>query len=140
MAYFINIKFLKNMENEKLETLPGDNFNGVAKKAKYIASDVLYVNTIVEFDFNGCICLVNASTNLDFLYRDYRNHFIMEWKQIGPNCEEEYSDDIKNELENKQKISDEKAQLEAKKHFEEEAENRAKFIAKTKNIEQKQKT
>jgi hypothetical protein len=98
--------------NFKLNTGAGDHFSGVAEKAKVIAKEK---GIIVEFEFNEIICLVNADTVLDWLYRDYSNAFTMEWKSVGPNCLSEYDDDTKKELNDRQV----KAELKEEKRREE---------------------
>ena len=78
--------------NFKLDTSAGDRFQSVAEKAKLISNQR---GVIVEFEFNGVICLVNPDTVLDWLYRDYCNAYTMEWKSVGPNCLSEYDDETK---------------------------------------------
>ncbi len=68
------------MKNYKLDARAGNNFTDVAEKAKQIANEK---GVTVEFDFNGVQCLVNANTNLEWLYRDYSNSWTMEWKTVG---------------------------------------------------------
>lgn len=93
--------------NYKLEAGIGREFTSVSKQAKEIATEE---NVIVEFEFNECICLVNNSTDLNFLYRDYSNHWTMGWKEIGPDCVAEYSEEVRIELERKNKLSEQKAE------------------------------
>lgn len=92
--------------NFKLESGAGDRFQSVAEKAKSIAA---HRGIIVEFEFNGIICLVNAGTVLDWLYRDYANGYTMEWKSVGPNCMSEYDEDTKKELNDRLVKQEEKA-------------------------------
>ena len=81
--------------NYKLNTGAGDNFSTVAKQAKEIAKSN---KCVVEFDFNGIKCLVKENTVLDWLDRDFTNAFIMDWKEIGPDCKMSYDVDTEIEL------------------------------------------
>lgn len=81
--------------NIKMDTYAGDSFDVVAKKAKNIAVDS---SRSVEFEFNGVICIVNDSTSLEWLYRDYANSWIMGWKAVGPYCTENYSPEVSAEF------------------------------------------
>lgn len=83
------------MSNFKLHTGGGDHFESVAKKAKQIAEER---KLVVEFDFNDVTCLVDSNTVLDWLYSNYCDAHIMEWKTIGPNCPHEYDIDTQIEL------------------------------------------
>jgi hypothetical protein len=76
------------MENYILEALPGNEIRSVSRKAKAISAKL---GRIVKFDFNGIQCLVNAKTNIDWLYRDYLNALTMKWVTIGPNPRNRYS-------------------------------------------------
>jgi hypothetical protein len=109
VARLMNFKHKVKITTYKLETYCGQNFDGVAKKAKEIAFEK---NVTVEFEFNGCICLVNSETNLEHLSLDYSTHWIMEWKTIGPICYVEYPENIKREIDRRKKIRQEKAALE----------------------------
>lgn len=84
------------MSNIIIEPSPGSNFDRVAIEAQSMATE----NKNVEFNFNGIICIVSPATNLTNLLRDYQNSFLMNWKQIGPVCEE-YSEEVKKELHKK---------------------------------------
>jgi hypothetical protein len=81
--------------------------------------------TEVEFDFNGVVVVVNQDSNEHQLSRDYMNSHIMNWKEIGPDTVDEYSDRLKTELANRrakrieleveqQRIYDEKQELKRK--------------------------
>lgn len=83
------------MKTITLDTFAGDTFGNVAKLAKE-TSENFSVN--VEFDFNGIKCIVNKNTNLDYLHRDYTHAYILNWKEIGPNCEKKYSIDIEDDI------------------------------------------
>ena len=104
------------MKTFKLDTNCGNTFDSVAQKAKQIAIEK---GVTVEFDFNGVQCLVNANTNLEWLYRDYSNYWIMEWKTVGADCIEKYSAEVQVDFEKRSKIKEEK-------RANEEAEYRAK--------------
>ena len=117
--------------NYKLDTSWGKDFSSTAKEAKIIAIEE---DTIVEFEFNGCICLVDENTNLKNLLRDYHNHWMMGWETIGVNCVDEYSDEIQDELERKQKIAEEKQRLASIEYQRKDKEKKDIFIEKTKDI------
>lgn len=117
--------------NYKLDTSLGNSFPKIAKEAKEIA---LEKNIIVEFDFNGCTCLVNSTTNLEWLLRDYYNHWIMDWKIIGPDCVAEYSNEVKTELENREKLGEEKRELERIEYQKKEDAEKLIFKEKTKDV------
>lgn len=78
-----------------LETLPGDKFINVAKKAKAVA---ITKQAYVGFNFNGIECRVDEDTNLDWLWRDYLNAHTMDWEKVGPFCDEEYTAEVQAEL------------------------------------------
>jgi hypothetical protein len=117
--------------NYKLDTSIGNDFNTVAKKAKEIAIEK---NVIAEFEFNECICLVNSTTNLEWLFRDYMNHWTMDWKTIGTDCVSEYSDEVKAELEKRNKLKEEKRELKQIEHKKKEDAERLAFTLKTKDV------
>lgn len=117
--------------NYKLRTGAGDSFNNVSANAKDIANDR---NFTVEFDFNGVKCLVNSTTNLEWLYRDYCNSWIMKWKEVGADCVEDYSDEIKLELKRREDIAEEKRKKEEVAYKERELEQRSMFEEKVKNV------
>jgi hypothetical protein len=119
--------------NYKIDTTVtlGNDFNTITKNAKEIA---LEKNVIVEFDFNGCTCLVNSSTNLEYLFRDYLNHWIMDWKTIGPDTVVEYSNEVKSELKKRNKLAEEKRELERIEYQEKEDAEKLLFTEKTKDI------
>lgn len=58
------------MKTYKLDARAGSNFFAVSDAAKQIA---VTNSCIVEFIFNEITCLVDSNTNLDLLYRDYKN-------------------------------------------------------------------
>lgn len=118
--------------NYKLKTSIGNDFTTVSEEAKQIATDK---KTTVEFEFNECICLVNSTTNLDLLYRDYMNHWIMDWKQIGADCVEEYSTDVKVELEKRKKARQEKSDLQQIEYKKKEDAERLAFSNKTAGVQ-----
>ena len=117
--------------NYKVDTSIGNDFNIVAKKAKEIAIEK---NVIAEFEFNGCICLVNSTTNLEWLFRDYMNHWTMDWKTIGTDCVSEYSDEVKVELEKRNKLKEQKRELEQIEYKKKEDAERLAFTLKTKDV------
>jgi len=118
--------------NYKLEANWGMNFHQVSEKAKQIATEK---SVVVEFEFNGCICLVNSNTNLDWLYRDYCNNWTMEWKQVGADCVAEYSSDVKAELEKRNKLAEEKAEAQRIEYKKKDDAEKLAFTEKTKGVE-----
>ena len=120
------------MENYKLDARAGDNFDDVAKKAKQIAKEK---GVTVEFDFNGVQCLVNANTNLEWLYRDYSNSWTMEWKTVGADCVEKYSVEVQTEFEKRSKINAEKRAKEYAEYRAKEAKEKKEFETKVQGIE-----
>ena len=120
------------MKNIKLNTGAGDNFTNVAKEAKRLATSE---KKLVEFDFNGILCVVSNETNLNYLYRDYCNAHIMSWNTIGHDCVNEYSEETEQELNRRRTAYEEAAELESKKYREEEAKKQLSFFEKIKNEE-----
>lgn len=118
--------------NYKLEASVGNNFTTVAEKAKEIATARM---TVVEFDFNEVVCLVNQKTNLEWLYRDYSNAWTMEWKIVGPDCLLEYNKKTQLELEKRTKINDEKRAKEDEEYRKKEAIEKEAFELKVVGIE-----
>lgn len=118
--------------NYKLNTKAGNNFSAVSEKAKQIATEK---NIVVEFEFNGIICLVNKNTNLDWLYRDYSNSWTMDWKTVGPRCLAEYEPAIQAEFERRTKIKEEKRAKDEAEYKVKERKERIAFEEKTKDIE-----
>jgi len=110
------------MANLKLETGGGDTYSKVAEKAKQMARETL----TVEFEFNGVTNLVTKNTNLDWLWRDYSNSWVMGWKTVGPNCVENYSPEVQKEYDEKKAAQDKKEEahrkeIEAKDKIEQDA-------------------
>lgn len=120
------------MENYKLDANAGNNFIDVSKKAKQVAIEK---KVIVEFDFNQVCCLVNASTNLDWLYRDYSNSWTMGWKTVGPGCIEKYSPEVQADFENKAKIREEKQANQEAEYRAKEAKEKKEFESKVRGVE-----
>lgn len=124
------------METVKLKTSPGDDFEKVAKDAKTIA---INQNVDVEFDFNGIICKVYIKTDLKYLYRDYLNAHLMNWKTVGDLCFDEYPPDLKAQLKVKQDESSERQRLKTEAYRKKEAEEKKQFQKLIKGIEFKVK-
>ena len=99
----------------------GNTFDEVAEQAKIIASEKDFKHDAVEFEFNGAICLVDKNTSLERLWRDYSNHFIMDWETVGPDCPEYYSQEVQAELDRRNNIAKEK---EAQRQSEANAKNK----------------
>lgn len=117
------------MKNIKLETGIGDTFSKTAEKAKTLS---ILRKSNIEFDFNGIIVMVSAYTDLNHLYRDYNNSFIMGWKTIGPLCSTVYSLDTERELKRRRKEQEER---QAKESEEWHLKQRTKYNEKVNGIE-----
>lgn len=121
--------------NYKLETGAGDHFQKVAERAKEIASMENFKGDAVEFDFNGVKCVVNKTTNLEWLWRDYTNAHRMDWKVIGADCVPFYEPEVQAELERRNKEAEEKQEQQRKEWEAKDKAEREAFEAKTKGIE-----
>jgi len=110
----------------------GGNFDSVSNKAKLIA---INKQAVVQFEFNGVICLVDGNTNLEWLYRDYSNSWTMEWKTVGPDCLCDYTEETQAELERRTKIKQEKAAIERAEYYAKEQKERLAFENSVKGIE-----
>lgn len=119
------------MNNEILNTDAGNNFSSVAEKAKQIATER---NNNVEFDFNGIKCIVSASTNLEWLYRDYSNAWTMEWKEVGPDCVIHYDTATIDELTKRNAEKEAKYAQQRKESELIEQKERAAFLEKTSHV------
>ena len=117
--------------NYKLDTMAGSVFSNVAEKAKNIATEK---QVTVEFEFNGITCLVDETTNLDWLYRDYSNGHIMEWGTVGSNCVAEYDDGTKEELQRRNVESELRAEQRRAEMKRKEDEERTLFNKKVEDI------
>lgn len=118
--------------NYKLLTSAGYTFDRVAAKAKEIASEK---NVIVEFEFNGVVCLVSKDTDLGWLYRDYSNSWTMEWKTVGYDCTPFYDDETQKELERRTKIEEEKEAERSRQYKIKEDKERAAFEEKIQGLQ-----
>ena len=118
--------------NYKLETMAGDDFTNVSKKAKEIATNQ---KTIVEFEFNGVVCLVDNETNIDWLHRDYSNSWTMKWKKVGPNCKSKYDINTRLLLNKRKKIEELKSAKRQEIYRRKEEKEQSQFAKKTKGIE-----
>lgn len=114
-----------------LKTSAGNTFDSVSKEAK----DLTDKHELVEFKFNEVICLVNKDTNLNWLYRDYSNSWTMGWKQVGPDCLENYEPEVQKEFEEKTAIRQEESRKRQEQYDKEEKEQREACEEKTKGIE-----
>lgn len=119
------------MSNLKLRTGAGDTYSEVAKLAKEKARETL----MVEFEFNGVTNFVTKDTNLDWLWRDYCNAWIMQWKTVGPICLEHYPANIQKELETKTAARDKKCEEKRKEYEAKEKIERETTESKIKGIE-----
>lgn len=78
-----------------LITRTGSSLEYLSAKAKKIAIDN---NAIVCFEFHGKEIFVNKNTNFTDIHRDFTLAFIMNWKSIGVACLEDYSENLKLEI------------------------------------------
>lgn len=114
-----------------LNTSAGNTFDSVAKEAK---SKTVFAE-LVQFEFNGVICLVNKDTNLERLYRDYSNSWTMGWKEVGPDCVETYSPEVQKEFDEKTAIRQEESRKREEEYRRKEEKERAEFEKKVSGIE-----
>jgi hypothetical protein len=119
------------MKNYKMETYGGEHFDGVSHKAKAIAFEK---NITVEFDFNGITCVVDRTTNLEWLHRDYSNAHIMEWERVGPHCQSEYTEVLADELRRRNVKAEEEQVAREREYKEREARERETFNAKVGDV------
>lgn len=122
----------KNMKKFKMKTYAGSDFDSVALEAKAVS---MRKSCIVEFEFNGVVCLVHDKTNLQWLLRDYMNSWIMGWKQVGADCVKKYSPEVQKELKEKTAAQEEKQRLQEAARILKEAEEKAIFNKKVNGIE-----
>lgn len=78
-----------------MKTYAGNSIQSASQEAKDMAIEK---GATIEFEFNGIRCLVNSETNVDYLVRDFLNTYIMDWKEVGPDCAAEYSPSVAKEL------------------------------------------
>lgn len=119
------------MKKLTLESSAGDTFECVAKNAKEKASRY----EIVEFEFNDVICLVNKDTNIEWLFRDYCNSWIMGWETVGPDCVEKYSPELQKEFDEKTAIREEERKKQQAEWDRKDKEEREAFEIKVAGIE-----
>ncbi len=119
-------------KNLILKTDAGDVFSTVAEKAKSWSTQH---DCNVEFDFNGVTCVVNSSTNLEWLWRDYMNAHTMDWKTVGADCVEKYDEKTADELHCRQVAAEEKAEIQRQEYRKQEEREQAAFNEKVSGIE-----
>lgn len=112
------------------ETHAGETFSKVAERCQKMTSE----NRDVEFNFNGITCFVSTKTNLDHLFRDYMNAHSMNWKYIGPDCEEEYPEYISAEIKKRKEESERRQQEATERYAAEERAGRERLEKKTAGI------
>lgn len=117
----------------RIETLAGDSFNEVAEMAKLLAT--VRGGETSEFDFNGVTCFVGALTNTEWLYRDYCNAFLMGWDTVGPDCVEEYSQEVKDELNKRRSEQEKRHKAYKRKQARIRAADKAVFEKKVEDVE-----
>jgi hypothetical protein len=118
--------------NYKLKTFIGVTFETIAKEAK---EKYIELNQIVEFDFNGILCLVSHTTNLEWLWRDYMNAHKMDWASVGFDCVENYDVVTQVAILEKTEFLNAKYQKESELQKQKEDAERLTFQEKTKGIE-----
>ncbi len=123
---------MKDSGNIALKTFGGDGIKSTAEKAAKMA---ITTNKVVEFDFNGIQCLVDKSTNPDWLVRDYMNAHMMKWETIGPNCQQEYTPEIEKQIKEARQEIKERHEKQAKEYKAKSDKARADFDAKVAGIE-----
>jgi hypothetical protein len=79
----------------KMDILFSDDLTDAINKAH----DLAQKGTPVEFRFNDITVRVSEETNLDWLRRDYFTADLLDWPIIGPDPQEEYTDELKHEIE-----------------------------------------
>lgn len=112
------------MKNYIVETMPGDNFYKVAKKALELSIEI---GRTAEFDFNGIICIVDENTNFTNLNKYYGDAFIMDWKIIGPICNDSYPQDVEEELQKRRKLQQENDDKQQEKYRKETDQKNARI-------------
>lgn len=85
--------------NFQLKPFVGCTINVAIQQASTIAKDK---GVLVEFYFNNCKVLVDKHTNVSLLSRDFLNLWMyLDYEEIGPDCEAEYSAEIEKLLSDK---------------------------------------
>lgn len=120
------------MENYILGNSAGSNFDSVSKKAYEIACSL---KRIVEFEFNGRKCLVSSTTVLENLWRDYSNSWTMDWRTIGPDCADNYSPEVAEELRNRLIAQEKQHDEDCKKQQAKDELEKVAFVKKVEGIE-----
>lgn len=118
------------MANIIIDSTCGDTFQQVAAKAKISARQTL----TAEFEFNGVKCLVNRGTNLEWLFRDYCNSWLMKWDVVGPACLESYPADIQQELTKRRAENETKRLREQQEYEAQQAIKEQSLLEKIKDI------
>ncbi len=124
---------MKNIRNIKIEAGLGDMFQKVAQKAKDAAITVQ--NRNCQFNFNGIECIVGPDTDLDNLYKYYTDAHTMEWKEVGPVCENEYSPEVQQELNKRRQKQEEEMEAQRAIWKKEQEEKTAKVTETTKGLQ-----
>lgn len=83
----------------------GHNISSCIDKAKDTAIKEI---ATVNFEFNGINVIVHERTDVELLLRDYSTAWDMNWKEIGPDCVAEYSAELKGQIEENKRVTDEK--------------------------------
>ncbi len=97
--------------NFQLKINTGLHINGAIQQASTIAKDK---GVLVEFYFNNCKVLVDKHTNVSLLSRDFLNLWMyLDYGEIGPDCEQEYSPEILKALADKKQEIETRRQKEA---------------------------
>jgi hypothetical protein len=91
-------------------------------------------NVVVEFDFNEIQCLVSKTTKPDLLVRDYMHAHLMQWKTIGPDPVEKYSDEVQADFDSRKKAQEEKQEQQRQEWEKKDQEEKQRFELKTKGI------
>lgn len=117
--------------NTTYEAGIGENINTATNTAKALA---IKKDQVVEFDFNGILCVVNKDTDPKLLTRDYGNAHKMGWTTIGPIFLSKYDDATISNIAQVDKTNEEKRAIQAEKNRITEDAQRKSLAEKTKDI------
>lgn len=120
------------MKELEMESYAGNHISATIDEAIKLAAKN---NCIVWFDFNQCKVKVSATTNKEHLMRDFDTHYIMGWKEIGHECVVEYSQDLKDEISEKESIQSAKSALSSAEYAHKEGKKKREIISKTNGAE-----
>lgn len=120
------------MKRIKIDSFIGWHISKAIDEAMQLAAKD---NCIVCFDFNGCEVSVHTNTNKEHLLRDFDTHYIIDWKEIGPDCVVEYSQELKDEIEEMKAIQTAKSALSSAEYRHKEGVKRRATMSKINGVE-----